>query len=63
MAKELYDLHERVIPIQLTGWELDTIVLALEHTINTIDDYQYEHDVRNLVVELGNQLADYMEGQ
>jgi hypothetical protein len=63
MAKEFYDLHERAIPIQLTGWEMDTIVLALEHTINTIDDNQYGRDVQNLVVELARQLETYMEGE
>lgn len=57
------DLHERAVPIRLTGWEFDTIILALEATIDTIDDHQYEYDVRNLVVELARQLAAYMEGE
>ena len=56
------DQQERALPIQLTGWEFDTIILTLEAAIETIEDHQYERDVRNLVVELARQLNDYLEG-
>ncbi len=56
------DQNERAMPIQLTGWEFDTIILALEATIETTDDHTYKHDIRNLVVELARQLNDYLEG-
>ena len=57
------DQNERALPLQLTGWEFDTIILSLEATIETIDDHQYERDVRNLVVELARQLEQYLEEQ
>lgn len=55
------DIHERAMPLRLTGWEFDTIVLALEGAIDGAEDRQYEHDVRSLVLELARQLNEYLE--
>ncbi len=53
------DQSERALPLQLTGWEFDTIILSLE-AIET-DDHQYRRNVQNLVVELARQLEQYLE--
>ncbi len=63
MAIHDSDQHERVVPIQLTGWEFDEIILTLEHAIGRIEDYQYRRNVQDLVVELARQLETYMEGE
>ncbi len=55
------DQHERAMPIQLTGWEFDTIIQSLEATIDNNDDHQFGRDVRNLVLELARQLNEYLE--
>ncbi len=55
------DQHERAMPIQLTGWEIDTIIQSLEATIDNNDDHQFGRDVRNLVLELARQLTEYLE--